>query len=81
MCYRMWIDDVYKLSSEEFQQRKSGNLTKSALYGIIEDLCTFILKEVIPAEGKYHDASGALTRPEFRILTEVSRLYLRRDSY
>jgi hypothetical protein len=51
------------------------------LYGIIEDICTFILKEVIPAEGKYHGASNTLARPEFRILAEVSRLSIRRDSY
>jgi hypothetical protein len=57
------------------------NLTEGALYGIVEDLCTFILKEVIPAEGKYHDASSTLAMPEFRILTEVSRLSLNRDSY
>jgi hypothetical protein len=56
-------------------------LTKGALYGIIEDLCTFILKEVIPAEGKYHDAFDTLARLEFGILIEVSRLSLSRDNY
>jgi hypothetical protein len=50
------------------------NLNEGALCGIVEDLCTFILKEVIPAEEKYHDASSTLVMPEFRILTEVSRL-------
>jgi hypothetical protein len=78
---QMWIDDVYKLPLQEFQKRNPENLTEVALYGIVEDLCTFILKEVIPAEGKYHDASGILAMPEFRILTEVSRLSLKRDSY
>jgi hypothetical protein len=56
-------------------------LTEAALYGIVEDLCTFILKEVIPAEGKYHDDSSTLAMLEFRILIEVSRLSLKRDSY
>jgi hypothetical protein len=56
-------------------------LTEGALYGIVEDLGTFILKEVISAEGKYHDASSTLAMPEFRILTEVSRLSLKQDSY
>jgi hypothetical protein len=56
-------------------------MTEGALYGIVEDLFTFILKEVIPAEGKYHDASSILAMPEFRILTEVSRLSIKRDSY
>jgi hypothetical protein len=55
-------------------------LTEGALYGIIEDLCTFMLKEVILIEGKYHDAIGTLARPEFRVLIEISRLSLTRDS-
>jgi hypothetical protein len=56
-------------------------MTEGALYGIIEDLCTFILKEVISVEGKYHDATGTLVRLEFRVLTEISRLSLSRASY
>jgi hypothetical protein len=70
MYYRVWIDDVYKLPLQEFQQGKP----EGVLYGIIEDLCTFILKEVIPAKEKYYDASSTLVRLEFRILTGVSRL-------
>jgi hypothetical protein len=56
-------------------------MIEGALYGIIEDLHTFILKEVIPVEGKYHDATSTLDRPEFRVLTEISRLSLSRYSY
>jgi hypothetical protein len=44
-------------------------MTEGALYGIIEDISTFILKEVIPVEGKYHDDTSTLARPEFRVLT------------
>jgi hypothetical protein len=44
MCYRVWIDDVYKLLLQEFQKGNPENLTEGALYGIVEDLCTFILK-------------------------------------
>jgi hypothetical protein len=51
------------------------------VYYIIEDLCTFIIKEVIPVEGKYHDVTCTLARPEFRVLTEISTLSLSRDSY
>jgi hypothetical protein len=43
-------------------------MAKGALYGIIEDLYTFILKEVIPVEGKYHDATNTLARSVFRVL-------------
>jgi hypothetical protein len=56
-------------------------MTEGVLYGIIEDLCTFILKEAILVKGKYHDAISTLARPEFRVLTEISRLSLSRDSY
>jgi hypothetical protein len=56
-------------------------MTEGALYSIIEDLCTLLLKEVIPCEGKYHNATGSLAKLDFKILTEISRLNLSRDSY
>jgi hypothetical protein len=40
-----------------------------------------MFKEVIPCEGKYHDATNVLGRPKFRVLTEITRLNLSRDSY
>jgi hypothetical protein len=46
-------------------------LTEGALYGLIEDLCTFIMKEVISVNGKYHNATSTLARPEFRVLTKL----------
>jgi hypothetical protein len=52
------------------------NLTEDALYSIVEDLCTFILKEVIPVEGKYQDPTSTLARPKFRMLIEISKLLL-----
>jgi hypothetical protein len=70
ICYRVYIDDVYKLPLHEFQRGKPKNLTEGALYGIIEDLCTFIMKEVLSVNGKYHNATGTLARPEFRVLTK-----------
>jgi hypothetical protein len=56
-------------------------LIEDALYGIVEDLCIFILKDVIPIERKYNDPTCTLATSEFRILTEFSRLSLSRDSY
>jgi hypothetical protein len=56
-------------------------MTERALYNIVEDLCSFILKEVIPCEGKYHDATSVLACPEYRMLTDIIRLQLSRDSY
>jgi hypothetical protein len=46
-------------------------MTQATLYNIVEDLCSFILKEVIQYEGKYHDATSILARLEFRVLTEI----------
>jgi hypothetical protein len=56
-------------------------MTERTLYNIVEDLRSFILKEVILCDEKYHDATSVLARPEYRMLTEVSRLQLSRDSY
>jgi hypothetical protein len=56
-------------------------MTDHALYNIVDDLCSFILKEVIPCDGKYHDATSVLARPDYRMLTDISRLQLSRDSY
>jgi hypothetical protein len=56
-------------------------MTERALYNIVEDQCSFLLKEVIPCDGKYHDATSVLARPEFRQLTEIRSLSLSRDSY
>jgi hypothetical protein len=56
-------------------------MTECVLYNIVEDLCSLILKEVIPYDGKYHDATRVLARPEYRMLTDISRLQLSRDSY
>jgi hypothetical protein len=51
-------------------------MTEGALYNIIEDMCSFILKGVIPCEGNYHDPTSILARLVFRVLKEISRLNL-----
>ena len=56
-------------------------MTEGALSNIVEDLCTFLVKEVIPCDGKYHDATSVLARPEFREPREIRRLSLSRYSY
>jgi hypothetical protein len=56
-------------------------MTEGVLCGIIEDLCTFIMREVILFEGKYHDATGTLAKSEFRVLSDISRLSLSQHSY
>jgi hypothetical protein len=57
------------------------NMIEGALYNIIEDLCTFIMREVTLVEGNYHDGTCTLARPEFRTLTDISRLSLSLYSY
>jgi hypothetical protein len=42
-------------------------MTEGAFYDIIEDLCIFILKEIILVDEKYHDATSTLPRLEFRV--------------
>jgi hypothetical protein len=56
-------------------------MAKGALYNIIEDICSFLVREVILYEGKYHDTTNILARPEFRVLTEISKLKFSRGSY
>jgi len=51
------------------------------LYAIVEDLCTFILKEVIPDEGKFHADRSVLAKPEYRALTDIIGLKLRKSDY
>ena len=56
-------------------------MDERALDNIVEDICSFIMKHVIPREGKYHDDESQLSRPEFRVLTEISKLKLTKEGY
>lgn len=38
-------------------------MIEGALYDIIEDICTFIMKDGIPVEEKYYDGTSTLARP------------------
>jgi hypothetical protein len=49
---------------------KTKELDRRCIIWHIEDLCTFIMKEAIPVNEKYHNATGTLARPEFRVLTK-----------
>jgi len=60
---------------------KAKSMTQVVLYNIVEDLCTFLLREVIPTKGKYHDPTSTLAKPEFRALRDISRLKLSRSGY
>lgn len=42
----------------KFELKKVDHITQGALYNIVEDLCSFILNEVIPYEGKYRDTTS-----------------------
>jgi hypothetical protein len=58
------------------KQGKVERMNERALEHIFEHLCLFLLKHVIPHEGKYHDHDSPLSKPEFRVLTEITRLNL-----
>lgn len=56
-------------------------MDERALDNIVEDICSFLMKHVIPHEGKYHDDESQLSRPQFRVLTEISKLKLTKEGY
>ena len=66
---------------QQHELKKAKSVTQAVLYNIVEDLCTFLLREVIPTEGKYHDPTSVLANPEFRALRDISKLKLSRSDY
>jgi len=56
-------------------------MDKRALDNIVEDICSFLMKHVIPHKGKYHDDESQLSRPEFRMIPEISKLKLTKEVY
>jgi len=56
-------------------------MDERALDNIVEDIYSFIMKHVIPREGKYHDDESQLSRSQFRVLTETSLLKLTKEGY
>ena len=47
-------------------------MDERALDNIVEDICSFLIKHVIPREGKYHDDESQLFMPQFQVLIEIS---------
>ena len=56
-------------------------MDEHALDNIVEDIFSFLMKHVIPREGKYHDDEIQLFRTQFRVLTEISKLKLTKEGY
>ena len=56
-------------------------MDKRALDNIVENICSFLMKHVISREGKYHDDESQLSMPQFRVLTEISKLKLTKEDY
>jgi len=67
------------MQQKDFEKAKS--MSEATLYNIVEDLYKFMLREVIPSEGKYHDRTSALAKPKYGALREISRLKLTRSGY
>jgi len=56
-------------------------MDERALDNIVVDICSFLMKHVIPQEGKYHDEESQLSRPQFRVLIDISKLKLTKEGY
>jgi len=67
------------MQQKDFEKVKS--ISEATLYNIVENLCKFMSREVIPNEGKYHDRTSALGKHEYGALREISRLKLTRSGY
>lgn len=57
------------------------HMNKGGLYAICTDMCSFIMREIIPCSRRYHDATSELAKPEKRWLTEIEKLNLKREDY
>jgi hypothetical protein len=64
-----------------YKQGTAERMDECALDNIVEDICSFLMKHVIPREGKYHDDESQLSMPQFRVLTEISKLKLTKEGY
>ena len=64
-----------------YKQGTAERMDERALDNIVEDIYSFIMKHVIPREGKYHDDESQLSRPQFWVLTEISNLKLTKEGY
>jgi len=53
--------------------------TPKTMDNIVEDLCSFIMKEIIPTDGAYFDPEGELGSDKFRVLTDIAALDLRHN--
>jgi hypothetical protein len=52
-----------------------------ALDNIVEDIWSFLMKYVIPREGKYHDDESQLSKPQYQVLAEISKLKSTKEDY
>jgi len=78
-CHKIY--NVYKLSLQVYKQGTAECMDEHSLDNIVEDICLFLMKHVILREGKYHDDESQLSRPQFRVLTEISKLKLAKEGY
>lgn len=65
------MSDVYLDCEENYTSPQQNVFAVVLLPNIARDICSFILKEVIPCEVKYLDATSVLTRPKYRKLIKL----------
>ena len=58
-----------------------NHLQNKQLMNICEDMCRFIMKDIIHYKGKYHDDTSELAQLQYRDLVDIVRLELNKDDY
>jgi len=61
------------------KQGKNVPFTPKTLEDIVADLCSFIMREIIPTDGAYFDHEGDLASDNFRVLIDIAGLNLKRN--
>ena len=59
----------------------SARLQNGDLMAICEDLCHFIMKEIIHFNSKYFDLDSKLAQPQYWELVDIARLELNHKDY
>jgi len=79
--YWTCVNDDYKLSFQPQDPHMDVPFTPRTMQNIVADLCSFILREIVPSTGDYFDHEGELANNKFRVLTDIAGLDLKKGTY
>jgi hypothetical protein len=79
--YRPCVSISLMITNLIIFQPKDGNkkdtpFTPKTMRNIVVDLCSFIMREVIPTVGDHFDPEGELASDRYRVLTDIAALKL-----